>query len=65
MAEKRGGGPEEDDSIIKRWPLYLLHYGKMPNVLFVQVMRVAPAPLYNSFGDVWKFVQLLGEALQI
>jgi kynureninase len=23
------------------------------------VIRMAPVPLYNSFEDVWKFVQLL------
>ena len=27
------------------------------------VMRVAPAPLYNSASDVWHFVQLLKQAL--
>jgi kynureninase len=25
------------------------------------VIRAAPAPLYNSFHDVWRFVQLLGK----
>ena len=28
------------------------------------VIRVAPVPLYNSFGDVWSFVQILKNALQ-
>jgi len=28
------------------------------------VMRVAPAPLYNSFEDVWRFVHLLKETLR-
>lgn len=28
------------------------------------VIRVAPAPLYNSFMDVYRFVQILKEALQ-
>lgn len=28
------------------------------------VIRVAPVPLYNTFGDVWKFVHLLKEATQ-
>jgi len=27
------------------------------------VMRIAPAPLYNSFHDIWKFVSVLKEAL--
>ena len=27
------------------------------------VMRIAPAPLYNSFMDVWKFVQILHKVL--
>ena len=27
------------------------------------VIRVAPVPLYNSFGDVQKFVQILGSVL--
>ena len=28
------------------------------------VMRVAPAPMYCTFEDVWRFVQILGEALE-
>jgi kynureninase len=28
------------------------------------VIRVAPAPLYNSFGDVYEFVERLGEGLE-
>lgn len=27
------------------------------------VIRVAPAPLYNTYTDVWKFVQVFQEAL--
>jgi kynureninase len=27
------------------------------------VIRVAPVPLYNSHGDVWRFVHILKEAL--
>ena len=27
------------------------------------VMRVAPAPLYNSYTDVWRFVNILEAAL--
>ncbi|KAM3071926.1 Kynureninase (L-kynurenine hydrolase) [Clarireedia jacksonii] len=29
------------------------------------VIRVAPAPLYNSFEDVWKFIQAFGEAVDV
>jgi len=29
------------------------------------VIRVAPAPLYNSYLDVWKFVQIFLEACEI
>ena len=28
------------------------------------VIRVAPAPLYNTFLDVWNFVRVFGEACQ-
>jgi len=28
-----------------------------------KVMRIAPAPLYNSYSDVWKFIQILKEML--
>jgi kynureninase len=27
------------------------------------VIRVAPAPLYNRFEEVWKFSQILGNAM--
>ncbi|KAF2424906.1 putative kynureninase [Tothia fuscella] len=29
------------------------------------VVRVAPAPLYNSFGDVWRFVSVFERALKV
>lgn len=29
------------------------------------VIRVAPAPLYNNFGDVFRFVKAFGEALDV
>ena len=29
------------------------------------VIRVAPAPLYNTFGDCWDFVQAFGEAVEV
>ena len=29
------------------------------------VMRVAPAPLYNTFMDVWNFIQVFKQALQL
>jgi kynureninase len=29
------------------------------------VIRVAPAPLYNSFGDCWAFVEAFGEAVEV
>lgn len=28
------------------------------------VLRIAPAPLYNSFQDVWHFVNILSDSLQ-
>lgn len=27
------------------------------------VMRVAPVPLYNSFGDVWRFAEALADVV--
>jgi kynureninase len=29
------------------------------------VIRVAPAPLYNSFEDCWEFVKAFGEAVEV
>jgi kynureninase len=29
------------------------------------VVRVAPAPLYNSFGDVWNFIEAFREAIDV
>jgi kynureninase len=28
------------------------------------VIRVAPTPLYNTFGDVWQFVNILWRSLE-
>jgi len=28
------------------------------------VIRVAPVPLYNTYEDVWRFVQIFNEALE-
>jgi kynureninase len=28
------------------------------------IIRVSPAPLYNSFNDVWKFYQILKKILK-
>jgi len=41
----------------------LLAAGVICDVRKPDVMRVAPAPLYNSFTDVFRFVQLLKDAL--
>ena len=29
------------------------------------IMRIAPVPLYNTFDEVWRFAQVLEEALQL
>lgn len=42
---------------------YLKNHGVICDVRKPNVLRVAPAPLYNSFRDVYEFVQLLQQAL--
>lgn len=37
--------------------------GLIADVRKPNVMRIAPVPLYNSFTDVWKFVELLRNVL--
>ena len=37
--------------------------GVVCDVRLPRAMRVAPAPLYNTFTEVWQFVNLLEEAL--
>ena len=44
---------------VRVWSVCLQLDKREPNVL-----RVAPVPLYNSFLDVYKFVQYLGESLK-
>ena len=36
---------------------------KLINIGRNNVMRIAPAPLYNSYKDVWNFVNILQSAL--
>ena len=37
--------------------------GLIADIRKPNVMRIAPVPLYNSFTDVWKFVELLRNVL--
>lgn len=41
----------------------MLSYGVICDVRKPNVMRVAPTPLYNSFMDVFNFIQLLKRTL--
>ena len=48
--------------ILKKLLMLLFHFKcdyRKPNVL-----RFAPAPLYNTFSDVYKFIQILDEIMQ-
>ena len=31
---------------------------------YPDVIRVAPVPLYNTFGDIWRFTQILDGILR-
>ena len=44
--------------------LFIAHLGAICDVRKPDVMRVAPAPLYNSFDDVYRFIHLLKELLK-
>lgn len=41
----------------------LLERGVVVDERKPDVIRVAPCPLYNSFGDVWEFVEELRRAV--
>ena len=43
----------------------LLEQGVICDVRKPNVMRVAPAPLYNSFGDVFNFIRVLKDSLDV
>lgn len=42
----------------------LMENGVMPDWREPNVIRMAPVPLYNSFGDVWKFGERLKSAMK-
>lgn len=59
--------PHSDDSAkdtMERIFTYINDRGVIADERRPDVIRVAPAPLYNTFSDVYKFVELLNEALQ-
>ena len=47
------------DSVLE----YLDERGVIVDERKPNVIRVAPAPLYNTFGEVWEFVRVFGEVL--
>lgn len=51
--------PQDVDGVLKA----LNARGVMCDVRRPNVMRIAPTPLYNSFSDVFEFVQILKDAL--
>jgi kynureninase len=42
----------------------LMDFGVVCDKREPNCIRVAPVPLYNSFEDVWQFVQFLAKALE-
>lgn len=42
----------------------LMNHGVIPDWREPNVIRMAPAPLYNSFGDVWRFGERLETAMK-
>ena len=51
--------PEFLDSMLA----HLEHNGVIVDERKPDVIRIAPAPLYNTYTDVWKFIQVFTEAL--
>lgn len=51
-----------DAGLLEHVLTYLEHRGVIVDERKPDVIRIAPVPLYNTFGEVWQFAQIFGEA---
>jgi kynureninase len=59
LSLRLGAGPDEGRAVFER----ITADGVIADWREPDVIRVAPVPLYNSFSDVWNFIQVLKHAL--